>query len=308
MKKLVVFRTRTDSPSSGLGQRTEEKLGSGSFCSGTGIGGAKPKISKACWTKTCPTPWKDEWMNFRGQLLFRSLREEMGPGLRGRKERFPSLPSSPEPCAVSFSTEPGQWQSGEGEHQQETAFWTSCRCLDTSFRSRGTSSRVRVTEGELNLSLPVEAEGGKFVHVAAVDLGQGVGTQGGALHQLLVPAGGAPGLQMLLDALQDLLVVRCTDLSAITPVYLQRIIQTDWNKVPVSLFQAGGKRFYWYFTKEIISTNFVESPPSNRSSYCNMLDTTEICHKKLVVTKTSLPLLKKEGSESGWRRLRKQTH
>ena len=67
--------TRTDSPSSGFGQRTEEKLGSGSFCSGTGIGGAKPKVWKACRTKTCPTPWKEEWTNFNGQLMFSSLRD-----------------------------------------------------------------------------------------------------------------------------------------------------------------------------------------------------------------------------------------
>lgn len=54
----------------------------------------------------------------------------------------------------------------------------------------------------------MEAEGAEFIHVAAVDLGQGVGPQGAALHQLLIPAGGAPGLQLLLNALQDLLVMR----------------------------------------------------------------------------------------------------
>lgn len=56
--------------------------------------------------------------------------------------------------------------------------------------------------------LPMEAEGGELVHVAAVDLGQGVSPQGRGLHQLLLPAGGAPGLQLLLDTPQDLLVMR----------------------------------------------------------------------------------------------------
>lgn len=39
------------------------------------MGGAKPNTRKACWTNSCPTPWKEEWMNFNVQLLFRSLKE-----------------------------------------------------------------------------------------------------------------------------------------------------------------------------------------------------------------------------------------
>lgn len=85
----------------------------------------------------------------------------------------------------------------------------------TSFRS---------SEGHLLLLLPAEAEGRQLVHVAAVDLRQGVGPQGAALCQLLVPTEGAPGLQLLLDALQDLLVMRRGDLSSITPVQLWRAI------------------------------------------------------------------------------------
>lgn len=46
----ILRPTRTDCPSSGLGQLTEEKLGSGSFCSGTGMGGVNPKVRKASWT------------------------------------------------------------------------------------------------------------------------------------------------------------------------------------------------------------------------------------------------------------------
>lgn len=89
----------------------------------------------------------------------------------------------------------------------------------------------RVTAEEPNLCLPVEAERGQFFHVAAVDLGQRVGPQGGALHQPLVPARGAPGLQLLLDVQQDLLVVRRADLSAVTPVYLHRT-QTGLKQSP----------------------------------------------------------------------------
>lgn len=71
------------------------------------------------------------------------------------------------------------------------------------------------------MGLPVEAEGGELIHVAAVDLGQGVGPQGAAIHQPYVPAGGAPGLQLLLYTSQDLFVVRRGDLGAVTPVHLQ---------------------------------------------------------------------------------------
>lgn len=68
---------------------------------------------------------------------------------------------------------------------------------------------------------PVEAERGQLLHVAAVHLSQGVRPEGGRLHQSLVPAGGAPGLQLLLNTTQDLSVVRRGDLSATTPVHLQ---------------------------------------------------------------------------------------
>lgn len=74
---------------------------------------------------------------------------------------------------------------------------------------------------EEQVGLPVEAEGGELIHVAAVDLGQGVGPQGAAIHQPYVPAGGAPGLQLLLYTSQDLFVVRRGDLGAVTPVHLQ---------------------------------------------------------------------------------------
>lgn len=55
---------------------------------------------------------------------------------------------------------------------------------------------------------PVEAEGGQLFHVAAVHLSQGVRPEGGRLHQSLVPAGRAPGLQLLLNTTQDLSVMR----------------------------------------------------------------------------------------------------
>ena len=89
-------------------------------------------------------------------------------------------------------------------------------------------SWTRSTGEPLHL-LPVEAEGGEFIHVAAVDLGQGLSPQRAALHQLLIPAGGAPGLQLLLDAPQDLLVMRCGDLSAVTPVHLQGEVQQRYS-------------------------------------------------------------------------------
>lgn len=77
------------------------------------------------------------------------------------------------------------------------------------------------------MGLPVEAEGGELIHVAAVDLGQGVGPQGAAIHQPYVPAGGAPGLQLLLYTSQDLFVVRRGDLGAVTPVHLQGDTRTQ---------------------------------------------------------------------------------
>lgn len=67
----------------------------------------------------------------------------------------------------------------------------------------------------------MEAEGGEVIPVAAVDLVQGVSSQGAVVHQLLVPAGGAPWLQLLLYTAQDLLVVGGGQLSTITPVHLQ---------------------------------------------------------------------------------------
>lgn len=67
----------------------------------------------------------------------------------------------------------------------------------------------------------MEAEGGEVILVAAVDLVQGVSSQGAVVHQLLVPAGGAPRLQLLLYTAQDLLVVGGGELSTITPVHLQ---------------------------------------------------------------------------------------
>lgn len=77
------------------------------------------------------------------------------------------------------------------------------------------------------MGLPVEAEGGELIHVAAVDLGQGVGPQGAAIHQPYVPAGGAPGLQLLLYTSQDLFVVGRGDLGAVTPVHLQGDTRTQ---------------------------------------------------------------------------------
>ena len=72
---ITLAVTRTDSPSSGLGQLTEEKWGSGSLCSGTAMGGGNPNARNACCTYGCPTPWKDEWTNLRGDFLFRSLED-----------------------------------------------------------------------------------------------------------------------------------------------------------------------------------------------------------------------------------------
>lgn len=85
------------------------------------------------------------------------------------------------------------------------------------------------------MGLPVEAEGGELIHVAAVDLGQWVRPQGAAIHQPYVPAGGAPGLQLLLYTSQDLLVMRRGDLGAVTPVHLQGETRTQLSLQPSSL-------------------------------------------------------------------------
>lgn len=69
--------------------------------------------------------------------------------------------------------------------------------------------------------LPVEAERSQVLHIEAVDLGQRVGPERTVFHQLLIPAGVVPGLQLLLNTAQHLLIVRGGDLSAITPVHLQ---------------------------------------------------------------------------------------
>lgn len=66
--------------------------------------------------------------------------------------------------------------------------------------------------------LPVEAQRAELIHVAAIDALQRIAA---ARCQPLVPAGGAPGLQVLLNALQDLLVQRRADLGAVAPVHLQ---------------------------------------------------------------------------------------
>lgn len=72
-----------------------------------------------------------------------------------------------------------------------------------------------------SMKLPVVAEGSEVVHVAAVDLGQRVGPERTAIHQPVVPAGGPPGLQLLLYTAQHLLIMRRRDLGTITPVHLQ---------------------------------------------------------------------------------------
>lgn len=89
--------------------------------------------------------------------------------------------------------------------------------------------------------LPVEAEGLQFVHIAAVDLDLRISPQGGGLHQILVPAGGAPRLQLLLNAPQDLLVMRGGDLSPVAPVHLQRI-DTSQCEIKHSLCLRESKR------------------------------------------------------------------
>lgn len=49
-EEVATKNTSTDSPSSGFGHLTVEKSGSGSFCSGTGMGGWNPKALKASCT------------------------------------------------------------------------------------------------------------------------------------------------------------------------------------------------------------------------------------------------------------------
>lgn len=85
--------------------------------------------------------------------------------------------------------------------------------------------------------LPVEAEGGQLLHVAAVDLAQGVGPQGAALYQIFLPARGAPRLQLFLNIAQDLLIMRRGDLSAITPIHLQRAVQRPRALRDISTFK-----------------------------------------------------------------------
>lgn len=73
---LKTCRTKTPSPSSGLGYLTVGNSGSGSFCSSTAYGGWRSKALKAAWTKICPTPWTDVWTIFTSEFLFSSLKGE----------------------------------------------------------------------------------------------------------------------------------------------------------------------------------------------------------------------------------------
>lgn len=48
------------------------------------MGGAKPNTWKACWTKACPTPWKEECTTLRGEPLFATLTDMSARSERAR--------------------------------------------------------------------------------------------------------------------------------------------------------------------------------------------------------------------------------
>lgn len=70
------LRTRTPSPSSGLGYLTVGNSGSGSFCSSTAYGGRRSKALNADWTNVWPTPCTDVCTIFTSDFLFISLQKK----------------------------------------------------------------------------------------------------------------------------------------------------------------------------------------------------------------------------------------